>query len=147
MQTVGRIRTLLSDTEDSIKTSGELYAKLESWGYRSLELEKLHHHAKEVNSELRQVFHSFNLRDISNFAAETQSAVERTQATYDLVERLRTTQRRQTAVGAAAVVLLLSLAGLLVHYKRRYLDHHNPPIPANGKAAPVPVVIGENSSA
>jgi hypothetical protein len=122
MEAVSRIRSLLTETEQQIQTSGELYAKLESWGYRNLELEKLHHHAKQVNSELRQIFHSFNMREINNFAGEIQSSVQRTQATSELVERLRRTQRQQTLVGSAAVVLLLSLAGVLVYYKRAFLD-------------------------
>lgn len=121
MQTVTRIRSLLIDTEEQIKTSGEQYAQLEKWGYRNLELEKLHHHAKDVRSALRQTFHSFNLRDISNYVGEIQGAVERTNATYDLVDRLRQTQRRQTAIGLAAVGVLLGFSGLLVYYKKTFL--------------------------
>lgn len=123
MQAVQRIRTLLINTEEQIKTSGELYRQLEVWGYRNLELEKLHHHAQQTRSKLRQIFHSFNMRDIANFAAEIQASVERTQQTYALVQRLRATQRQQTIMGSAAVLLLLSFAGLLVYYKKRFLDH------------------------
>ncbi len=61
METVARIKNLLIETEDQIRTSGELYAQLEGWGYRNLDLERLHHQAKEVRSRLRQIFHSFNL--------------------------------------------------------------------------------------
>ena len=121
MQTVARIRELLTDTEEQIKTSGQQYAQLESWGYRNLELEKLHHHAKDVRSALRQTFHSFNLRDISSYVGEIQGTVERTKATYDLVRRLRDTQRRQTIIGLAAVGILLSFAALLVYYKKAFL--------------------------
>jgi hypothetical protein len=123
MEAVTRIRALLLDTEEQISASEKLYAQLEVWGYRNLELEKLNHHAKEVQSELRQVFHSFNMRDINNFAAEIQGSVDRTKATHELVERLRTTQRQQTIVGSIAVMVLLSFAGLLVYYKRAFLDH------------------------
>jgi hypothetical protein len=123
MESVARIGTLLVDTEEQIKTSGDLYAELEGWGYRSLELEKLHHHAKEVRSQLRQVFHSFNMREISNFAAEINMSVERTRDTHELVQQLRETQRRQMVVGSIAVTVLLALAGLMVYYKRSFLDH------------------------
>ena len=123
MQAVGRIKTLLEDTEQQIKTSGEQYKQLEAWGYRNLELEKMHHHAAEVRSQLRQTFHSFNMRDINNFAGEIQATIERTSGTFELVQRLRQTQRRQTLVGLAAVVLLLSFAGLLIYYKRSFLEH------------------------
>ncbi len=127
MQSVARIKTLLIDTEEQIKTSGQLYKQLEEWGYRSLELEKLHHHANEVRSQQRQIFHSFNLRDINNFAAEIQGSVERTTATFELVQRLRATQRQQTRMGLIAVTLLLTFAGLLVYYKHAFLDHHDEP--------------------
>ena len=123
MEAVSRIRTLLLDTEEQIKVSETLYKQLEDWGYRNLELEKLNHHAKETQSELRQVLHSFNMRDINNFTAEIQGSVDRTKATYELVERLRLTQRQQTVVGSLAVLVLLSFAGLLVYYKRTFLDH------------------------
>jgi hypothetical protein len=125
MQAVARIQNLLIDTEKQIKSSGEMYAKLESWGYRNLELEKLHHHAKEARSQLRQIFHSFNMREINNFAGEIQATVDRTTATFELVERLRQTQRQQTLVGALAVALLLSFAGLLVYYKHKFLEHEH----------------------
>jgi hypothetical protein len=123
MEAVSRIRTLLLETEEHIKVSGELYSQLEGWGYRNLELETLNHHAKETQSELRQVFHSFNMRDINNFAGEIQASVDRTKATYELVQRLRATQRQQTIVGCLAVLVLLSFAALLVYYKRTFLDH------------------------
>ena len=131
MEAVGRIKATLVDIEGQIKTSGELYAQLESSGYHNLELEKLHHHAKEVRSQLRQVFHSFNMREINNFAGEIQSTVERTSATFELVQRLRQTQRRQTAVGSMAVLLLLGFAALLLYYKKSFLEHAAPrPLPS-----------------
>lgn len=122
MQSVATIKSLLVDTEDQIRESGQLYAELEEWGYRNLELEQLHHHAKQVRSQLRQIFHSFNMRDINNFVAEIQLSVERTAVTHEIVERLRRRQREQATVGAAAVVLLLVFAGLLVYYKKSFLD-------------------------
>lgn len=123
MEAVTRIGTLLTKTEAQIQTSGKQYAQLEEWGYRNLELEKLHHHASEVRSRLRQTFHSFNMRDINNFAGEIQASVDRTTATYEMVERLRQTQRRQTLVGISAVALLLTFAGLLLFYKHAFLGH------------------------
>ena len=124
MEAVGRIKQTLTETEQRIQASGEQYKQLEAWGYRNLELEKLHHHAAETRSQLRQIFHSFNMRDISNFAAEIQGVADRTEASFQLVDRLRKTQRQQTLVGTAAVVLLLSFAGLLIYYKHAFLEPH-----------------------
>jgi hypothetical protein len=124
MQAVARIKETLTETEKTIQASGRQYKELEAWGYRNLELEKLHHHAAETRSQLRQIFHSFNMRDITNFTAEIQGVADRTEASFELVQRLRSTQRQQTAVGTAAVLLLLSFAALLIYYKRAFLDHH-----------------------
>jgi hypothetical protein len=63
------------------------------------------------------------MREISNFAAEINGSVERTSDTHALVQRLRATQRRQMMVGSVAVTVLLTLAGLMVYYKRTFLDH------------------------
>lgn len=124
MQTVRQVKEILINTEEQIRTSGTLYAELEEWGYQNLELEQLHHHAQQVRSQLRQIFHSFNMREINNFASEIQAVAERTEATHELVERLRQTQRNQTVIGALAVTMLLVFAGLLVYYKKTFLDEH-----------------------
>jgi hypothetical protein len=126
MKSVARIKALLLDAEEQIKVSGDLYSAAQGWGYRNLELEKMHSHAAEVRSQLRQIFHSFNMREINNYAGEIQGVVDRTRATFDMVERLRRKQRLHTAVGAGAVLLLLTFAGLLVYYKKAFLDHHRP---------------------
>jgi len=129
MKAVTTIKQMLTDTEARIADSGEKYKKLEEWGYRNLELEKLHHHAKETRSQLRQIFHSFNMRDITNFTAEIQAVTDRTEASYQLIDRLRKTQRKQTAVGSMAVLLLLSFAALLIFYKHAFLEPHKPKQP------------------
>jgi len=121
METVRRIKTLLEQTEDRIVASGHAYAELETWGYRNLELEKLHHQAREVRSGLRQIFHSFNLREISDFAGEITQTAERTAATHELVANLRTSQRRQARDGAMIALMLLAFAGLLVYYRHAFL--------------------------
>jgi hypothetical protein len=128
MQAVARIKHILIDTQQQIESSGQAYRVLESLGYRNLELERLHHHAAEVQSQLRRIFHSFDMREINNFASEIQDTVDRTTATLELVQRVHEAQRRQTIVGIGAVTLLLSLAGLMVFYKRSFLEpnyHHH----------------------
>jgi hypothetical protein len=127
MEAVARIKKILNDAQQQIDDSGKWYKQLEEWGYHNIELESLNKHNKEVSSHLRQIFHSFNMREINNYAAEIQLAVDRTQASYDLVSRLRRVQRQETLVGSAAVALLLGLSGLLVYYKKTFLDslHHH----------------------
>ncbi len=126
METVTRIKSLLVETEQHVQTSGALYAELEGWGYRSLELEQLHHQAREVRSRLRQIFHSFNMLEISNFVGEINQTVQRTTATHEMVTRLRSAQRRQAWNGAAVTAMLLVFAGLLVYYRHSFLHPRSP---------------------
>ena len=129
MKSVARIKKLLLDTEEQIKTSGLLYKQMEHWGYRNLEMEKMHHNAANVRSRMRQTFHSFNMREINDYAGEIQGTVDRTSATYEMVTRLRQKQHQQMILGFGAISLLLSFAALLVYYKKAFLDHH--PVPPN----------------
>lgn len=122
MEAVGRIKDILVTTEQQVAASTDLSADLTAWGYRNLSLEQARQNAAEVNSRLRQVFHSFNMREINNFAAEIRDGVERIEATHELVQRLKSRQRSQTMVGSAAVALLLMFSGLLVYYKHAFLD-------------------------
>ncbi|MFI5378353.1 MAG: multiheme c-type cytochrome [Tepidisphaerales bacterium] len=139
MESVARIKKLLSDTEEKIKASGEQYKFLEAAGYKNLELEKLHHHVSDVRTQVRQMFHSFNMRDIARLTTEVEGVTDRTTAAFQIVERLQKTQREQTKVGTAAVVFLLVFAGLLVYYKNAF-HAHGPAAPASGGAEPGPGV-------
>lgn len=125
MESVKRIKDILIKTEEQVDLSTELSTDLSEWGYRNLSLEQAQHNAAEVNSRLRQVFHSFNMREINNFATEIRDGVDRIQATHELIERLRRQQREQTVVGLAAVALLLIFSGLLVYYKSSFLDREH----------------------
>jgi len=122
MEAVARIKEILVTTEEQVAASTDLSTDLTAWGYRNLSLEQARQNAAEVNSRLRQVFHSFNMREINNFATEIRDGVDRIEATHDLVERLKQQQRQQTLVGSAAVTLLLIFSGLLVYYKHAFLD-------------------------
>ena len=121
MESVTRIKKLLTDTEERIQTAGALYAELEGWGYHNLELEKLHHEVGEVRSRLRQIFHSFNMLEISNFTSEIIETAERTESTHALVANLRSAQRRQARDGGLVAIMLLVFAGLLVYYRHAFL--------------------------
>jgi hypothetical protein len=125
MESVARIKEILIDAEEQVALSTDLSADLTEWGYRNLSLEQARHDAAEINSKLRQVFHSFNMREINNFATSIRDGVDQVQATHDLVQRLREQQREQTMVGSAAVVLLLAFSGLLVYYKATFLDREH----------------------
>ena len=125
MEAVKRIKDILIKTEEQVNLSTTLSTDLSEWGYRNLSLEQAQHNAAEVNSRLRQVFHSFNMREINNFAMEISDGVDRIQETHGLVEHLRNQQRVQTVVGLAAVALLLIFSGLLVYYKSSFLDREH----------------------
>lgn len=123
METVRRTRETLEAAEKHIDSATALSAELAEWGYRDLTLEQLHQNAAVVNSGLRQVFHSFNMREINSFAGEIRDSTERVEDTHALVSNLRTAQRQQAMVGTIAVIWLLSFSGLLLFYKKRFAEH------------------------
>jgi hypothetical protein len=123
IETVRRIKESLLEAEQQIIRSTELNEQLTQWGYRDLSLEHLHQHAAEVNSRLRQVFHSFNLREINSFTGEIRDGVERIEDTHSMISLLRQVQRQQAVLGSLAVVWLVGFCSLLIYYKRTYLGH------------------------
>jgi hypothetical protein len=122
MNSVTRIKTTLEACEQRIRETAEQIGELEEWGYRNLDLQRRQQDARQLRSRLRQIFHSFDMLEINNFAAEIQLTADRITATHGMVEKLRTAQRQQAGIGALAVVMLLSFAGLLVYYRHRYLN-------------------------
>lgn len=141
MKSVERIKQMLTDSEERIKTSAAQYKELEASGYHNIELEQRHHHAAEAQAQLRQVFHSFNVRDVTKIAADIQAVAERTEASHQLIQRLRQVQRQQTILGALVMAILLSFAALLLYYKRTFLDHEH------AAAASAPSAPGTDSDA
>jgi hypothetical protein len=127
MESVGRIKRLLTDTEAKIKAASEQYKYLQEAGYKNLELERLQRHAGDARTQVRQMFHSFNMRDIAKLTTEVEGVTDRTTAAFQLVQRLKKEQREQTKVGTAAVAFLLLFAGLLVYYKNTFHGHRPPP--------------------
>ncbi|MEE8169863.1 MAG: hypothetical protein V3T70_04880 [Phycisphaerae bacterium] len=87
-------------------------------GYRSLELAELQQHGGDVHSRLRRVFHSFDMREINDFAGEFKGPAERTAYTHGLLQRPATTRRNQTIIGLGVCGFLLSFAGMLLYYKK-----------------------------
>lgn len=120
MTAVASIRKTLDDASRLIDESGQQYRELEEAGYHNLELESMHHHSGEVHSQLRRVFHSFNMREIGDFAGEIRSIAERTSRTHQLVSRLRDARNRQSLIGLLGAGFLVVFASILLHYKRRF---------------------------
>ncbi|MCP3904901.1 MAG: hypothetical protein GY715_14850 [Planctomycetes bacterium] len=136
MNTLSRIKKTLTETEERIEDTTILYDELGQWGYHSLELERLYHDARQVRSRLRQVFHSFDMREINNFVAEIEMTVDRTVATHEIIGRLRAAQRRQAVIGGLVAVMLLAFALLLVYYRLAFCSGHG------GDQAAAPVAEG-----
>jgi hypothetical protein len=120
MEAVAQIKSTMAATEALINQASDHYDALLEQGYRSLELAGLQEHGREVHSRLRRVFHSFDMREINDFAGEIKGLAERTARTHELLERLAHTRRRQTLVGLAVCAFLLGFAGLLLYYKRAF---------------------------
>jgi hypothetical protein len=142
MKAVGQIRTTLERTQQMIDTASREYDELTRRGYRSLELAGLQEHGREVHSRLRRVFHSFDMREINNFAGEIQALAERTSRTHDLLSRVQQMRRQQTIVGLGVCGFLVFFVGLLLYYKRNFCWEHtaDEPVPANRviRATPSP---------
>jgi len=134
MQVVADLKEILKTTAARIDSSAEEFIKLEEMGYRNLALAEMHHHTADTHSRLRRVFHSFNMRDVSELARSIESVGQQTDYTHELVQSLHRARKTQTVVGLGAVVFLLAFAGLLVFYKKVYLDHHDHAAPAREDA-------------
>jgi hypothetical protein len=126
MQTVSSIKETLTEAAARIDSSAEQYRVLEEqMGYKNLSLEAMHHHKEETHSRLRQVFHSFNLREIGELTSSIEAVANQTDYAVDLVASLRSAQQRQTIVGLTSVVFLFAFAGLLVYYKHAFCEGYD----------------------
>lgn len=125
MEGVAQVKRIVVETEERIAASLKLYEELEGWRYRNLNLEEMHRHTAEVEtSKLRQVFHSFNMLEISTVARAIKETTERTTDTHALVGKLRKEQREQTLIGLVVALLLLAFARVLIYYRRTFLEKH-----------------------
>lgn len=124
MEAVGQIRETLARTATFIDEASRNYEDLLHRGYRSLELAGLQEHGNEVHSRLRRIFHSFDMREINNFAGEIQSLAERTSRTHALLDQVQRMRRQQTLVGLAVCGFLLCFVALLLYYKRNFCLEH-----------------------
>jgi cytochrome c553 len=121
METVAQIYKSLVNAENQLKVASEQYGRLETFGYKNLALQKMYGHTRETLSQLRRSFHSFNMREINEAASTIKTSAQLTQDTYDMIQALEGVKGRQAFIGIAAVVFLLSFAGLLLVYRQRYL--------------------------
>lgn len=124
MQAVGQIKATLAKTAGLIDGASRQYEELTHRGYRSLELAGLQQHGLEIHSQLRRVFHSFDMREITNFAGEIQGLAERTDRVHTLIDQVIQKRRRQTLVGLGVTSFLLCFVGLLLYYKKTFCLEH-----------------------
>jgi len=120
METVSQIHHILANAEQQLTNASELYDWLEEHGYKNLAMQKMYHHSRETLSQLRQTFHSFNMREINESASTIKTNAEITNETYNMITALARAKGYQSKVGIASVGFLLSFAGLLLAYRRRY---------------------------
>jgi hypothetical protein len=121
METVSQVYHILVNAEAQLNRASEQYGRLETFGYRNLAMKKMYGHSRETISQLRQSFHSFNMREINEAASTIKTSAQLTQDTYDMIQALEVAKGRQAFIGIGAVTFLLSFAGLLLSYRKRYL--------------------------
>ncbi len=123
METVGRIKSALIDAQDHLGDATGKYAWLKEHGYTNLAMEEMIQDSQVTLSHLRQTFHSFNMREISNYTATIKENVELTNQAYEMINSLEQARSQQALVGTGAVIFLLTFAGLLLYYYKTYLCH------------------------
>lgn len=121
METVSNIYHILVNAQLQLANSSKLYDWLEQHGYRNLAMDKMYHNSRETLSQLRQTFHSFNMREINEFASSIGANADLTRETYNLIELLGIAKARQAKFSILSVAFLLSFAGLLLIYRKKYL--------------------------
>jgi hypothetical protein len=121
METVAQIYKTLVTAQDQLNNASKQYSQLETFGYRNLALKKMYGNSRETLSQLRQSFHSFNMREINDAASTIKTNAQLTQETYDMIQALEVAKGRQAFIGIGAVTFLLSFAGLLLAYRKRFL--------------------------
>jgi hypothetical protein len=121
MEAVSNIYHIMVNAQLQLENSSKLYDWLEAHGYKNLAMEKMYHHSRETLSQLRQTFHSFNMREINEFASSIGTNAELTQETYNMIESLGMAKTRQAKFTILSVLFLLSFAGLLLIYRKKYL--------------------------
>ena len=121
METVSQVHAILVNAEAELKAASEQYGKLETYGYRNLAMKKTYGHSRETLSQLRQTFHSFNMREINEAASTIKTSADLTRETYNMIQALEVAKGQQAFIGILAVLFLLSFAGMLLSYRKRFL--------------------------
>ncbi|MBU0717017.1 MAG: hypothetical protein KJ749_02110 [Planctomycetes bacterium] len=122
-----QIRETLEETARLIETSAAQYRDLQEMGYRNLALGEMHNHVDEIQSNLRQVLHGSNIREINELARSIKNVAKYTAYDHELVQALHDAQRRQTRVAIGTVGLLLLLVAMLVLYAKAFCKPTNQP--------------------
>ena len=126
MNVVARVRETLEKTAELIETSAVQFEELKRLGYRNLALGEMHAHVDDIRTNLRQVLHGSNIREINELARSIKHVAKHTAYDYELVRVLHEARQRQTRIAVGAAGLLFVLAGMLVLYRRvfcRHADH------------------------
>lgn len=121
-QNAGQVRDILERTESTIAELEELAGVLETYHYRNLALDEMHHHSQSTITQLRVAFHSFNLGEVTNFASQLEAVLEQTRRTLEVVQDKEAARKVQVRIGVVVAAFVLLFAVLLMQYKRLYLD-------------------------
>ena len=123
MTVVAKIRELREETAEMIATSAAQFEDLQQMGYRNLALAEMHAHVDDIQTNLREVLHGSDFREIRELSRSIKHVAKYTAYDHELVQALHEARQRQTRIALGAAGLLLVLAVMLVLYNRVFSGH------------------------
>ncbi len=124
MKVVHTLKKLLEESVADIEQSAKDYAFVLESGYRYLNLGAMLDNSRQMRSRVRISFHSFNMREIQEACRAISRVKETSASAAEIVGETERAKKRQSVIGLAVSAFLLTFAGLLVYYRRRYCIGH-----------------------
>jgi len=124
MKVVQTLKKLLETSVSDLEHSAKDYAFILDHGYRYLDLGAMVENSKQMRSRVRISFHSFNMREIQEACRAINRVRKTSSSAVKIISETEKAKKQQSIIGLAASVFLLTFAGILVYYRRRYCPGH-----------------------